>query len=252
MATLAMSIRRSLAWSVLGRKPRLFSPGRILAVSSERFSTDFQVTADFEPTGDQPAAIHQLVHQVESGDRCSLLRGVTGSGKTLVMSHVISRLGKPALVLCHNKTLAAQLARELRSFLSHTTVELFVSHYNHYRPEFVSETTGTYMTKKSSINPDLDTLRHCATRALLTRRDVVVVASVSCIYGLGLPKDYLEASTELQTGQNWDWDEFLQRLDGMLFEQTQTNVELERGNYQVTDLQQKDGKYKDCFLVAFD
>lgn len=200
----------------------------------------FRVTAPFPPAGDQPEAIQQLVQRLNQGHCYSILRGVTGSGKTLVMSHVIAETQRPTLILCHNKTLAAQLARELRSFLKYNAVELFVSYYNHYRPEFVSETTGTYMGKKSSINADLDTLRHCATRSLLTRRDVVVVASVSCIYGIGMPEEYWEASTYLELGQTWTLEELCSRFDGMLYSlpEEETGLlrdELERGFYQIED-----------------
>jgi excinuclease ABC subunit B len=214
-------------------------------------SSLFQVTSDYEPAGDQPAAIRQLVHQMTScatattatADRFSILRGCTGTGKTLVMSHVLAAMNKPTLVLCHNKTLAVQLARELRSFLQNNAVELFVSYYNRYRPEFYQETTGTYMAKKSVVNAELDALRHCATRALLSRRDVVVVSSVSCLFGLGLPKEYLDASTELRVHETVvEWNCFLERLIGrMLYTCNQDDdVEFDRGQFQVMDLQQDD------------
>lgn len=195
--------------------------------------TPFEVTAPFAPMGDQPKAIQQLLKQLEEGDRFSILKGITGTGKTLVMSHVIARRGKPTLVLCHNKTLAAQLARELRSFLGNNAVELFVSYYNYYLPESYNESTGTFVAKKSSINQDIDFMRHRATRALLTRQDVVVVASVSCIYGLGLPKDYLDASMELQVGDIVDSPEgFLSQLDTMLYTNERLDDEFGRGKYQ--------------------
>ena len=157
-----------------------------LPFSTTSISTNkFQITAPFAPTGDQPQAIVKLVQQVRQGDRYSILRGCTGTGKTLVMAHAICQLGRPALVLCHNKTLAAQLARELRACFSNNHVQLFVSYYNHYIPESYQETSGKYTAKKSSINDELDALRHQATRALVQHQDVVVVSSVSCIYGLG-------------------------------------------------------------------
>ncbi|KAL7581058.1 hypothetical protein ACA910_005861 [Epithemia clementina (nom. ined.)] len=163
----------------------------------------FRLTAPFPPAGDQPEAIRKLLAQLR--DNClprAILRGSTGTGKTLVMSHVIAGLQKPTLVLCHNKTLAAQLARELRSFLGqHSAVELFVSYYDHFMPESFKESTGKYIAKKSSINSNINALRHSATRALATRRDVVVVATVSCIYGIGLPQEYLNASVEWEKGQ---------------------------------------------------
>ena len=197
-------------------------------------SSDFQVTAPYEPTGDQPEAIQQLMKQLEKGDKYSILRGITGTGKTFVMSHVIAKWGRPTLVLCHNKTLAAQLARELRGFLSKNAVELFVSYYDHYVPESFVESTGTYIAKKSSVNDEIDALRHRATRALLERKDVVVVASVSCIYGLGLPAEYLNASTSLHVGMEVDLPELVAQLETMLY--TRANDEMLRGNYQVSSL----------------
>lgn len=194
---------------------------------------DFRVTAKYTPTGDQPEAIAQLTHQLQRGDRFSILRGITGTGKTLVMAHLIANHGRPTLVLCHNKTLAAQLARELRSFLGDNAVELFVSYYNHYVPESFVEATGKYIAKKSSVNAEIDVLRHRATRALLTRNDVVVVASVSCIYGLGLPKEYLDASWAFQLGDVVSWnDDVLTKLDTMLFEHVVDDDLFERGTYQ--------------------
>lgn len=195
-------------------------------------SRPFQVTAPYEPTGDQPQAIQQLVKQLREGDKYSILRGITGTGKTFVMSHVIAHHGKPTLVLCHNKTLAAQLARELRGFLSKNAVELFVSYYDHYVPESFVETTGTYIAKKSSVNDEIDALRHRSTRALLERKDVVVVASVSCIYGLGLPAEYLQASMALEVGETVDVKGLISRLEGMVY--TRADDEMLRGNYQLS------------------
>jgi excinuclease ABC subunit B len=202
--------------------------------TSTTIVTPFEITAEFDPTGDQPEAIQQLLRQLEEGDRFSILRGITGTGKTLVMSHVIAATGRPALVLCHNKTLAAQLARELRAFLGKSAVELFVSYYNHYVPESFVEASGKYIAKKSSVNADIDVLRHRATRALLTRQDVVVVASVSCIYGLGLPVEYLEASMECCIGDCWTWNDVLDKLRGMLYDENDNDDEFERGHYQLS------------------
>lgn len=197
----------------------------------------FQVTAPYLPTGDQPLAIQQLCQQLEQGDRFSILRGITGTGKTFVMAHVIAARQQPTLVLCHNKTLAAQLCRELRNFLSHNAVELFVSYYNHYIPESFVETTGTYIAKKSSVNDEIDALRHRATRALLERQDVVVVASVSCIYGLGLPKDYLEASVFWQAQHTtFESLEQLQQQvqQSMLYQRPEQEHDLNRCQYQLS------------------
>lgn len=254
---LCLLLRRASAFSVRPHAvPRAAAHGRysprILQSSSSRFfssfpvqaspneqhpllgrkSTDFQVTAPYEPTGDQPQAIQQLMKQLEEGDKYSILRGITGTGKTFVMSHVIANWGKPTLVLCHNKTLAAQLARELRGFLSKNAVELFVSYYDHYVPESFIESSGTYIAKKSSVNDEIDALRHRATRALLERKDVVVVASVSCIYGLGLPAEYLNASTSLEVGDAVDLQELIQQLESMLY--TRPDDEMLRGNYQLS------------------
>ena len=203
----------------------------------------FQIKAPFSPTGDQPEAIAQLVDHFVSpdtnDDACAILRGITGTGKTLVMSHVIAKLQRPTLVLCHNKTLAAQLARELRSFLGNA--ELFISFYNHYRPESYKEATGTYVAKKSSINTDIDALRHRATRALLTQRHVVVVASVSCLYGLGMPSEYINASLNLHTGatflQNWE-----STLQNMLYTKVSTvdDDEFAPGTFQYTAISSAD------------
>jgi len=215
--------------SVLQEQPT----STLLDDSNSNNDQNFQVTAKYEPTGDQPAAIAQLCRQLEDGDKFSILQGITGTGKTFVMSHVIARVNQPCLVLCHNKTLAAQLARELRSFLSKNAVELFVSYYNHYVPESYVETTGKYIAKKSSVNADIDALRHRATRALLMRKDVVVVASVSCIYGLGLPSEYIESSFRLSTGTTVSFSDFLGKLDGMLYEVSDSDEDFERGQYQL-------------------
>jgi len=188
----------------------------------------FCVTAPYQPTGDQPYAIDKLTQQLKQGNRFSILHGSTGTGKTFVLSHVIAKHGRPVLVLCHNKTLAAQLARELQSFLSQNAVELFVSYYNHYVPESYIEASGRYIAKKSSINSSIDALRHCATRALLTRKDVVVVASVSCIYGLGLPKEYLQASVTVNKGDVVDWDDWLYEMENMLYTYSDNHDTFER------------------------
>jgi excinuclease ABC subunit B len=192
----------------------------------------FQVHSKFEPTGDQPYAIDQLVRQLKQGQKYNVLKGATGTGKTFVMSHIIARHGKPTLVLVHNKTLAAQLARELRSFFPNHAVELFISAFKSYRPEFYKETTGTYCAKKSTTDADIEALRHLATRSLVTRKDVVVVASVSCIFGLGLPSDYLDACTYLQVGQVLDHD-FIEDLERMLYQYVgEDHDKFARGTYQ--------------------
>ena len=170
-----------------------FSRSAASAVTVNDCNQLFTVTSPYAPAGDQPQAIELLVKQISRGDRFSILRGITGTGKTNVMAHTIARLGRPTLVLCHNKTLAAQLARELRSHLSTNHVQLFVSYYNTYVPESYNEVNDRYTAKKTSVNDELDALRHLATRALVQHKDVVIVASVSCIYGMGMPASYLDA-----------------------------------------------------------
>ena len=167
-----------------------------------KISNLFEITSPYEPMGDQPAAISKLVKQIKRGDEYSVLKGCTGTGKTFVMAQVIAQTNKPALILCHNKSLAAQLARELQSHLGNNHIRLFVSYYNHYRPEYYDPTHNKYGAKKSSVNDELDALRHFATESLLQHKDVVVVASVSCIYGLGMPQNYKEASVTYTVGDN--------------------------------------------------
>ena len=154
------------------------------------------------------------------------------------MSHLIARHGRPTLVLCHNKTLAAQLARELRSFLGNNAVELFVSYYNHYIPESFNEVTGNYVAKKSSINHDIDAMRHRATRALITRNDVVIVASVSCIYGLGLPEEYLDATRAMSVGDEIGSSakDFFATLESMLYQNEPNDDEFDRGKYHAVEV----------------
>ena len=145
----------------------------------------FELVSSYQPTGDQPQAIETLVEGVQRGDRCQTLLGVTGSGKTFTMANVIARCNRPTLVLAHNKTLAAQLCTEFRSFFPNNAVEYFVSYYDYYQPEAYIPSTDTYIEKDSAINDEIDRLRHSATAALSERRDVIIVASVSCIYSLG-------------------------------------------------------------------
>src|SRR5689334_10979434 len=146
---------------------------------------NFKLVSEFSPTGDQPTAIKQLVSGVESGEQHQTLLGVTGSGMTFTMANVIAQCNRPALVLCHNKTLAAQLYGEFKSFFPENAVEYFISYYDYYQPEAYIPRTDTYIEKDSSINGQIDRMRHAATRALIERDDVIIVASVSCIYGIG-------------------------------------------------------------------
>jgi excinuclease ABC subunit B len=161
----------------------------------------FQLKAPYQPAGDQPKAIAQLVEGVEQKLPRQTLLGVTGSGKTFTMANVIAQTNKPALIISHNKTLAAQLADEFKEFFPDTAVEYFVSYYDYYQPEAYIARTDTYIAKDSSINDEIDRLRHAAMESVLTRNDVVVVASVSCIYGIGSPKEYLESRLYLTVHQ---------------------------------------------------
>lgn len=188
------------------------------------------VVSDFEPRGDQPEAIERLADGVERGLRDQVLLGITGSGKTYVIAKVIERVQRPTLVIAHNKTLAAQLAAEFREFFPHNAVEYFVSYYDFYQPEAYLPQTDTYIEKDSRINDEIDRLRHSATQAVMTRRDVVVVASVSCIFGLGSPEQYEEVSLRLKAGAQADRDEILRQLVRMQF--SRNDYELERGTFR--------------------
>ncbi len=179
--------------------------------------SQFRLTTDLRPTGDQPQAIDRLVAGVLDGMKMQTLLGVTGSGKTFTMANVIERLQRPTLVIAHNKTLAAQLCSEFREFFGENAVEYFVSYYDYYQPEAYVPQTDTYIEKDSSINDEIDRLRHSATQAVLERRDVVVVASVSCIYGLGSPEEYLKSLMTFRRGESYSRDDVLRQLITMQF-----------------------------------
>lgn len=191
----------------------------------------FQVVAPFEPTGDQPQAIDQLARGIEQGLRAQVLLGATGTGKTFTIAKVIERVQKPTLVIAHNKTLAAQLASEFKEFFPHNAVEYFVSYYDYYQPEAYIEQTDTYIEKDASINEEIDKLRHSATSALFERRDVIIVASVSCIYGLGSPDEYRGMVLSLRQGQQRDRDEILRKLVEIQYERNDVNFV--RGKFRV-------------------
>jgi excinuclease ABC subunit B len=193
--------------------------------------TDFRIKAEFEPTGDQPVAIEKLVEGLSSGHKYQTLVGVTGSGKTFTMANVIERLQRPTLVIAHNKTLAAQLASEFREFFPDSAVEYFVSYYDYYQPEAYLPQTDTYIEKDSSVNDEIDRLRHAATQAVLERRDVVIVASVSSIYGLGSPEDYAGTIVSLERAKSYDRESTLRRLIDMQF--TRNDIALGRGTFRV-------------------
>lgn len=191
----------------------------------------FQVVSPFQPTGDQPQAIQQLVEGFQKGNRYQTLLGVTGSGKTFTMANVIAKLNKPTLILAHNKTLAAQLYSEFKEFFPHNAVEYFVSYYDYYQPEAYVPQTDTFIEKDSAINDEIDKLRHSATAALAERRDVIIVASVSCIYGLGDPIDYNQMTLSLRPGMVKDHDSVLKRLVELQYNRNDMN--LARGTFRV-------------------
>jgi excinuclease ABC subunit B len=192
---------------------------------------DFKLQADYAPTGDQPQAIEALVGSLQKGNRHQTLLGVTGSGKTFTMANVIARLNRPALVISHNKTLAAQLYSEFKNFFPENAVEYFVSYYDYYQPEAYLPSSDTYIEKDSSINEEIERLRISATSALVSRRDVIVVASVSCIYGLGSPEDFAAMRIELRRGAALGRSRLLERLVDNLYERN--DYELKRGCFRV-------------------
>ena len=196
-----------------------------------QFDTPFDISKDFEPKGDQAQAIEQILDGLESGYRFQTLLGATGTGKTYTMANVIQRAQRPALVIAHNKTLAAQLCQEFRAFFPENSVQYFISYYDYYQPEAYVPNADLYIEKDSSVNEEIERLRHAATQALLERRDVVVVASVSCIYGLGSPDTYAESVITFETGMPFDLDLALQKLVHMQF--TRNEMVLERGTFRV-------------------
>ncbi len=193
--------------------------------------TGFCLQAPFIPTGDQPQAIAQLSASIAAGNRYQTLLGATGTGKTFSIAAVIEKVGKPTLLLAHNKTLAAQLCNELREFFPDNAVEYFVSYYDYYQPEAYIPVTDTYIEKTSSINDEIDMLRHSATRSLFERRDVIVVASISCIYGLGIPAEYLKAAIPLRIGMEVNQRQILRDLASVQY--SRNDVEMSRGRFRV-------------------
>jgi len=191
----------------------------------------FELQSEYQPCGDQPQAIKELVEGLERGDRHQVLLGVTGSGKTFTMANVINQLQRPTLVLAHNKTLAAQLYGEFKELFPNNAVEYFVSYYDYYQPEAYVPSTDTFIDKDSSINEEIDKLRHSATRSLLSRRDVLIVASVSCIYGLGSPEAYYGMLVNLQVGMELDRNKFLHNLVEIQYERN--DIDFHRGTFRV-------------------
>jgi excinuclease ABC subunit B len=194
-------------------------------------ATPFQLHAPYEPKGDQPQAIAGLVAGVEAGERYQTLLGATGTGKTFTIANVIAQTGRPALVLAHNKTLAAQLCNELREFFPNNAVEYFISYYDYYQPEAYVPVSDTYIAKTASINEEIDMLRHSATRSLFERRDVIVVASISCIYGLGIPSEYLKAAVKFEVGETLNLRGSLRELVNNQY--SRNDLEIARGRFRV-------------------
>jgi excinuclease ABC subunit B len=206
--------------------------GAVSTVTSIRPSrAPFQVVSDFEPSGDQPAAIEELARRVSAGTRDTVLLGATGTGKSATTAWLIEKLQRPTLVMAPNKTLAAQLANEFRELLPNNAVEYFVSYYDYYQPEAYVPQTDTYIEKDSSVNEEVERLRHSATMSLLTRRDVVVVASVSCIYGLGTPQEYVDRCVQLDVGQTIERDALLRRFVDIQY--TRNDLAFTRGTFRV-------------------
>ena len=193
--------------------------------------SSFHLQAPFQATGDQPDAIAQLSKSILEGNRFQTLLGATGTGKTFSIASVIEKVGKPTLVLAHNKTLAAQLCNELRQFFPDNAVEYFISYYDYYQPEAYIPVTDTYIEKTASINDEIDMLRHSATRSLFERKDVIVVASISCIYGLGMPAEYLKAAIPLEVGEEIDQRELLRDLVSVQYRRN--DMDIERGRFRV-------------------
>ncbi|MFM7094134.1 MAG: DEAD/DEAH box helicase family protein, partial [Actinomycetota bacterium] len=191
----------------------------------------FKVVSEYQPAGDQPKAIAELVEGIESGVRYQTLLGITGSGKSATIAWTIEQVQRPTLILAPNKSLAAQLTQEMREFFPNNRVEYFVSYYDYYQPEAYIASSDTYIEKDSSINDEIDRLRHSATAALLTRRDTIVVASVSCIYGMGDPDEYRGQLLELHVGVDYDQRSILKRLVELQYDRN--DMTLGRGNFRV-------------------
>ena len=192
---------------------------------------NYQLNAPYKPNGDQPNAIKSLVKGVNTGEKFQTLLGATGTGKTFTIANVIAQTGRPALVLAHNKTLAAQLCNELRQFFPKNAVEYFISYYDYYQPEAYVPVSDTYIAKTASINEEIDMLRHSATRSLFERRDVIVVASISCIYGLGIPSEYLKAAVKFKVGETINLRSSLRELVNNQY--SRNDIEISRGRFRI-------------------
>lgn len=212
---------------------------------------EFKLHSEYKPTGDQPQAIANLVKGFQEGNQCQTLLGVTGSGKTFTMANVIQELNKPTLIIAHNKTLAAQLYGEFKEFFPNNAVEYFVSYYDYYQPEAYVPSSDTYIAKDSSINDEIDKLRHSATAALSERRDVIIIASVSCIYGLGSPIDYQEMVISLRPGMIKDRDEIIRKLIDIQYDRNE--MDFKRGTFRVRgDVLEVIPAMNDCDVIRIE
>ena len=200
-------------------------------MKGETLMAEFKIHAPFEATGDQPQAIEKLVEGFKSGKKAQTLLGVTGSGKTFTMANVIEKMQKPTLIISHNKTLAAQLHGEMKEFFPENAVEYFVSYYDYYQPEAYVPSTDTYIEKDSQINDEIEKLRHSATAALGERKDVIIVASVSCIYGLGSPIDYEKQVISIRPGMEKPREELMRKLIDIQYDRN--DLAFERGTFRV-------------------
>ena len=197
----------------------------------ERSQTPFKVVSDYAPSGDQPQAIEELVRRIDAGEHDVVLLGATGTGKSATTAWLVERVQRPTLIIEPNKTLGAQMANEFRELLPHNAVEYFVSYYDYYQPEAYVPQTDTYIEKDSSINEEVERLRHSATTALITRRDVVVVASVSCIYGLGTPQEYVDRMVRIRVGEQVERDALLRRFVAVQY--ARNDLAFSRGTFRV-------------------
>jgi excinuclease ABC subunit B len=216
--------------SVGDRVREIPPPMTTVVGGNSAYPMKFELQSKYKPAGDQPKAIKKLVEGIESGEKLQTLLGVTGSGKTFTMANVIQKTQKPTLVIAHNKTLAAQLCNEFREFFPDNAVEYFVSYYDYYQPEAYMPRSDTYIEKESQINEEIDRLRHSATQSILSRRDVIIVASVSCIYGLGSPKEYKNTVLHVNRESDIERNELLRRMTAMQFERT--NADITRGTFR--------------------
>ncbi|GAB4164785.1 MAG: excinuclease ABC subunit UvrB [Rickettsiaceae bacterium] len=205
--------------------------GNFIVVLKYMSINGFKIRSQYQPSGDQPRAIKELIRGLEAGEKSQMLLGITGSGKTFTMANVIEQTGRPALIMAHNKTLAAQLYSEMKELFPENAVEYFVSYYDYYQPEAYIPRTDTFIEKDSAINEQIDLLRHSATRSLMERRDVIVVSSVSCIYGLGSPEIYYQMKLKLESGKEYKRKEFLNQLVDLQY--TRNDIAFERGSFRV-------------------